>query len=52
MDNLESDKKNTVPVIMMTRENDSGYYLESISNDDFLIGSVFVFLRNFLARLS
>lgn len=51
MDSSESDKNNTVPAFMTTGENESGYYLESVFNNDFLIGSVSVSLSNFLDGL-
>lgn len=51
MESSESDKNNTVPAFMSTGENESGYYVESVSNDDFLIGSVSVSLSNFLDGL-
>lgn len=51
MESSESDKNNTVPAFMSTGENESGYYVESVSNDEFLIGSVSVSLSNFLDGL-
>lgn len=51
MDNSESDKNNTVAAVIMIGKNDSGDHLESVSNDDFLIGSMSVSLSNFLDGL-
>lgn len=51
MDSSESDKNNTEPALIISGSNDSSYPLESVSNCDFLIGSMSVSLSNFLDGL-
>lgn len=51
MDSSESNKNNMVPAFMTSGNNGYSYYVESVPNCDFLIGSMSVSLSNFLDGL-